>query len=427
MVGVFAACAGAAGARMSISRKPGFQPIASAASERCRAGGAIRHALDGWRAFKRGERRAEHVGPGVAPIRIRIDRATEDAAEPHRNPGTIEPRVGPVPRCVRPAKIRKIAAKHRVRARQQAEQNDADAVHVAPSRGGPARQHFGCEIEWCARGRLPGRVVGLVAGAEVHEHQPAAVVEHDVLGLDVAMHQARGMDRRNRGTQVHAEPRDFGRRERAAAVERLLERAALDELHPQTDAPVDGLCAVDGDDIWMADAREQPPFLDDGGTRAVIVEDVRAQQLQSDLAIQARIPGAMNVAERAVSDALEDLQMTPTPRFRRRRHTRAPHLPQRRECLELLDERFVRQVLRIDAAPVDRRAVQNGVGDSVEWRWLRVHFEASILENVRRGVSRTDRWRLSLLPRFYSSVRSRQYAQRLRIRHGRSDPPLASV
>jgi hypothetical protein len=35
----------------------------------------------------------------------------------------------------------------------------------------------------------------------------------------------------------------------------------------------------------MADAREQPPFPDDGGALAVIVEDVRAEQLQSDLAI----------------------------------------------------------------------------------------------------------------------------------------------
>ena len=93
------------------------------------------------------------------------------------------------------------------------------------------------------------------------------------------MHQARGMDRRNGGAQVYAEPCDFGRRERAAAAQRLLECAALDELHPQTDAPVDGLCAVDRDDIRVADAREQPPFLDDGGTRPVIVDDVRAQQL----------------------------------------------------------------------------------------------------------------------------------------------------
>ncbi len=84
----------------------------------------------------------------------------------------------------------------------------------------------------------------------------------------------------------------------------------------------------------------------------------------------------MHVAERAVSDALEDLQMAPPPRVPRHRHTCAPHLPQGRERLELLDERLVRQVLCIDAAPVDGRAVENGVGDSVELR-LRVHTFSS--------------------------------------------------
>ena len=113
MVGVFAAChrCRRTHEHLAQTRTPADPECGQ---ERCRAGGAIRHALDGWRAFKRGERRAEHVGPGVAPIRIWIDRATEDAAEPHRDPGTTEPRVGPVPRCVRPAKFPKIAGFDRV-------------------------------------------------------------------------------------------------------------------------------------------------------------------------------------------------------------------------------------------------------------------------------------------------------------------------
>ena len=53
------------------------------------------------------------------------------------------------------------------------------------------------------------------------------------------------------------------RGKRRPVAERLFERPALDELHPQADAAVDALGAVDRDDVRMADAGEETAFFDD--------------------------------------------------------------------------------------------------------------------------------------------------------------------
>ena len=49
----------------------------------------------------------------------------------------------------------------------------------------------------------------------------------------------------------------------------------LDELHPQPDAPVDAIRAVDRDDVRMADAREQPPLVDHVGRDRIESDSTR--------------------------------------------------------------------------------------------------------------------------------------------------------
>ena len=74
-----------------------------------------------------------------------------------------------------------------------------------------------------------------------------------------------------RCTAASASPSSTAIRTTRSSVERtvlaqfVLERAAVDELHPDADAAVDPLGSVDRDDVGVADAREQTPFLDDGG------------------------------------------------------------------------------------------------------------------------------------------------------------------
>ena len=94
--------------------------------------------------------------------------------------------------------------------------------------------------------------------------------------------------------------------------------------------------------------------------------------------------------------------------------------------LELLARALVRHDLCVDERVSTHRREP---GERTLQRELQ--FDATRL----RSVESTDPSRCTGAPSmeafipsgFYSSVRSRQYAQRLRIRHGRSNPPLASV
>ena len=144
------------------------------------------------------------------------------------------------------------------------EQQDAEAVDVALRRGVGAGEHFRREVERRAGDRRGlDRLVVLEqqAGAEVHQHQAAAFFADDVLRLDVAMDEAGGVDGGERPAQVLAEQRGFAAAERALPLEQLLERVAADELHPQPDAAVVGVDAVHGDDVAVADARQQAAFV----------------------------------------------------------------------------------------------------------------------------------------------------------------------
>ena len=81
----------------------------------------------------------------------------------------------------------------------------------------------------------------LAARAEIHQHDPAAVFAHHVLGLDVAMDDAGAMTAEKRAAEIDADEQCFLRPERATLDEQMLERAAVNELHPQTDTAVDAV------------------------------------------------------------------------------------------------------------------------------------------------------------------------------------------
>jgi hypothetical protein len=85
----------------------------------------------------------------------------------------------------------------------------------------------------------------------------------------------------------------------------LMQRAAVDVFHPQTDAIVDPLGPVDGDDVWVTDACEQPAFLDDRRFHLAGLRPVDRHQLERDLPVQARVPRPVHVPEGALPDLLE--------------------------------------------------------------------------------------------------------------------------
>ena len=93
-------------------------------------------------------------------------------------------------------------------------------------------------------------------------------------------------------------------------LEDVLEREPADELHPQTDTTLDRLRAVDGDDVGMRDAREQPS-LGEELRRHRFGAGALAQQLQGDVAIERRVAREVDVAERSAAHATDHDELCP--------------------------------------------------------------------------------------------------------------------
>jgi hypothetical protein len=102
-----------------------------------------------------------------------------------------------------------------------------------------------------------------VAGAEVHQHDAAAVGAHHVPGSDVAVQQSRGMHGGERATEIDRDGRRFSRAHAALLGDDLVQRLAADVFHPDADGAFARFGAVNGDDMRMANARQQPAFIDD--------------------------------------------------------------------------------------------------------------------------------------------------------------------
>ena len=77
------------------------------------------------------------------------------------------------------------------------------------------------------------------------------------------MKETGGVHRGQRATEVYAGRGGLARAERAASLEDLFERLAAEQLHPQANAPLVHVDAVNGDHIVMTDAREHriPIFM----------------------------------------------------------------------------------------------------------------------------------------------------------------------
>ncbi len=219
----------------------------------------------------------------------------------------------PPARVMRLAQLVERPGVHRVLRRHEVEQQDADAVDVGVDRGLPAGEELRREVQRRARQascRGGARALLHLSGAEVHQDETAALLAHDVLRLDVAVDETGLVDGREGAAQLLADERRLARAERALGPQELLQRAAADVLHPEPDAPVALLGAEHRHHVAMADARQDPPLVQDlagqlrGGTS-------RPQQLERHVAVEPRVLRAVDEPERALADLLEQRQVAP--------------------------------------------------------------------------------------------------------------------
>ena len=104
--------------------------------------------------------------------------------------------------------------------------------------------------------------------------------------------------------QVESHQCRFAGADRTTLQQLLLEGAAREELHGDSDDAVDDIRAIDGDDVRVPQPGDQPAFGDDavaghGGAGAA------GQQLEGDIAIQADIARPVDDTEAALADLFE--------------------------------------------------------------------------------------------------------------------------
>ena len=137
----------------------------------------------------------QRVGAIVAALGPRIAGPFDRAREARAKVGTDASNRGVLAAPVRVADVPNRAAAHWIRAGGEVIQQDAKAVDVASYRRGVPCQYFRRGVQRRARQVGVRTGVKFAARAEVHEHDASVVSARDVLRLDVAMKQARGMNR----------------------------------------------------------------------------------------------------------------------------------------------------------------------------------------------------------------------------------------
>ena len=195
------------------------------------------------------------------------------------------------------AHVRLLAGEHLVH-------HDADRVYVAAGIGDAAGDELGGEVGDRAEQRLPGGRVGArrPSESEVAELDSAVVGEQDVLGLDVAVHDARlvgGCQPREHG--VHDVDRLLGG-EALVVLQQVAQRDARQVFHDQV-RHVGVLALVEHvHDIGMRQTRSRPGLLHETGLERVVVGEMAVHDLQRHPPLETQVGREVHRGHAAARD-----------------------------------------------------------------------------------------------------------------------------
>ena len=162
-------------------------------------------------------------------------------------------------------------------------EHDAQGEHVALGRGRPPARALGGEVEQVAAARALTGLCGGEREAEVHQHRLSGVVDAHVLGLDVAVHVARRVQRREPAGHLGSERAQQRLGQRTALAEHAVEGLSGHVEHHQLGALGARPGVQDAHQGRVADARADRGLALEGGLGARVPAELGVQHLDGHL------------------------------------------------------------------------------------------------------------------------------------------------
>jgi hypothetical protein len=184
-------------------------------------------------------------------------------------------------------------------------------------------QHLRREVRRRARDRL-APIRRARGDAEVGEHRAPTgdgvarapvrrqVGEDDVVGLHVAVDDARAVRRGERAADLHEQIDDLRELERRQAPrahleEELTQRAPADELHRDEHQIAGDAEVVHAAHVRVRDAPREPHLPAQPPAVGLVLREVRPQELQRDLLVEIRVARGVHRAHPTLADLLADV------------------------------------------------------------------------------------------------------------------------
>ena len=175
-----------------------------------------------------------------------------------------------------------------------------DGADHRPRVRGPARGRRAAEVARALQQRvLPGE-------AEVEDLDPAVVQQEQVLGLDVAVHDALLVRRRETLRHARRVLGGLAHAERPVAQPRA-QRLALEQLRHDVELVAVLARVEDRDDVGVRERRDRLGFGLEARQRVGVVDEVLRQHLDRDVALEPRIARAVHLAHPAGAERRQDL------------------------------------------------------------------------------------------------------------------------
>ena len=175
----------------------------------------------------------------------------------------------------------------------QLDEDHAERVQIAGRQRGPRQHRLGRHVARRPHDHAALRGVRALLAERLREPEvehldvvaTRALVEHDqVLELEIAMHDVQRVRRIQRVADLHPDVRDAGDRKRALALEHTEERASLDQLHRDEQAPVVDLPEVEhAHRVGVRELARELGFAKEAADRHRVTRERAIDQLDRDL------------------------------------------------------------------------------------------------------------------------------------------------